>query len=196
MTRTAILDNALMLFAERGFDGASMRDIAARVGVDHSLLRYHFGDKSALWREAVQQMIDRLDHQMAIAWRATNDFSAVDRFKHFLRAYVHYCAAYPEHARIMVQESLKASDRVDWIVEHGVKHQHAVLIPVLRKLIADGHLPDVPITSIIYILSASAQTIFMLASEVKAAHGVDIATPAEIERHADALIALLVKESR
>ena len=40
-TRGAILDAALKLFSERGFEGAAMRDIAALAGVEHSLLRYH-----------------------------------------------------------------------------------------------------------------------------------------------------------
>ncbi len=43
-TRAAILGAALTLFSERGFEGAAMRDIAAKAGVEHSLLRYHFTD--------------------------------------------------------------------------------------------------------------------------------------------------------
>ncbi len=192
-TREAILDASLTLFAERGFEGASMRDIAARVGVDHSLLRYHFGDKSALWRQAVMRMITRLDEEMAVVWRRSEGQTLVERFKIYLRAYVHYCAAHPEHARIIVQESLKPSDRVEWIVEHGVRRQHAALTPVLDKLIADRTLPDVSIPSIIYAISASAQTIFMLANEVKSAHGVDFTQAMNVERHADALAALFIR---
>jgi AcrR family transcriptional regulator len=193
-TRGAIMDAALTLFAERGFEGASMRDIAAAVGVEHSLLRYHFGDKGALWREAVSSMIERLDAEMATAWAGTDQEPLVDRFKAYLRAYVRYCAAHPEHARIIVQESMKPSDRVGWIVEKGVVRQHRDLFPVLRALMRQGHLPDVPIPSLIYMISASAQTIFMLANEVQAAHGVDVSQSAEVERHADALISLFVKE--
>lgn len=170
-----------------------MRDIAAAVGVEHSLLRYHFGDKGALWRGAVAQMIERLDGEMSQAWAASEGEPLVDRFKTYLRAYVHYCARHPEHARIVVQESLKPSDRVAWIVETGVRRQHGALIPVLRTLIRQGHLPDVPVASLIYMISASAQTIFMLAREVEAAHGVDLADPDAVNRHAEALIALFLK---
>lgn len=194
LTREAITDAALTLFAERGFEGASMRDIAAAVGVEHSLLRYHFGDKGQLWRDAVSRMIERLDAQMAAVWDRTTGQPLVERFKLYLRAYVHYCAAHPEHARIIVQESLKPSDRVAWIVEKGVIRQHANLVPVLNALMARGHLPRVPIPSLIYMVSAAAQTIFMLANEVKAAHGIDYTRLEEIERHADALVALFVKE--
>jgi AcrR family transcriptional regulator len=47
-TRQAILDAALALFAERGYDGASIRAIAARAEVDPALVRHFFTDKETL----------------------------------------------------------------------------------------------------------------------------------------------------
>lgn len=52
-TRDAILDAALVLFAERGYDGASIRSIAAAAGVDPALIRHFFGDKDTLFATAV-----------------------------------------------------------------------------------------------------------------------------------------------
>lgn len=48
-TRDAILDAATKLFAERGYQGASMRTIAAAAGVDPALIRHFFGDKETLF---------------------------------------------------------------------------------------------------------------------------------------------------
>jgi AcrR family transcriptional regulator len=49
--RARIRDAAIRLFAERGIDGATVRDIAREAGVSPGLLRHHFGSKEAL-REA------------------------------------------------------------------------------------------------------------------------------------------------
>lgn len=51
--RAAILDAALALFSEHGYDGASLRAIAERAGVDPSLIRHYFGDKASLFAGAV-----------------------------------------------------------------------------------------------------------------------------------------------
>ncbi|MCR1785778.1 TetR family transcriptional regulator [Nocardioides carbamazepini] len=52
-TRAAIEDAARTLFAERGFDGASVRGIAAEAGVDPALVIRHFGSKEALFLRTV-----------------------------------------------------------------------------------------------------------------------------------------------
>jgi AcrR family transcriptional regulator len=49
--RARIRDAAIELFAERGMDGTTVRDIAQAAGVSPGLLRHHFGSKEAL-REA------------------------------------------------------------------------------------------------------------------------------------------------
>jgi hypothetical protein len=118
----------------------------------------------------------------------------VERFKTFLRAYVRYCARHPEHARIMVQEASGDNDRVAWIAAEIVGPQHRGLAASLQTLMDEGHLPRLPIRSLIYIVSAAAQAPFTLAYEVRHAYGVDTAAEAEVEAHADTLIRLLIRD--
>ncbi|MFI1919110.1 TetR family transcriptional regulator [Nocardia sp. NPDC020380] len=52
-TRAALLTAAQELFAERGFDRATVRDIAARAGANQALLFRYFGSKEELFRAAI-----------------------------------------------------------------------------------------------------------------------------------------------
>lgn len=52
-TREAIVDAARDLFAQLGYEGASLRAIAARAGVDAALIRHFFGDKETLFTTTV-----------------------------------------------------------------------------------------------------------------------------------------------
>lgn len=52
-TRVALLDAARELFVERGFDATTVRDIAARAGVNQALLFRYFGSKDALFLAAL-----------------------------------------------------------------------------------------------------------------------------------------------
>jgi len=52
-TREEILELSVPLFAQRGYDGVSMRDIAAAVGLTQAALYYHFTDKDQLYLDTV-----------------------------------------------------------------------------------------------------------------------------------------------
>lgn len=51
--RERILSAAIEEFGEQGYDGATMRAIAARAGVDSALVHHHFGSKADLFAAAV-----------------------------------------------------------------------------------------------------------------------------------------------
>ncbi|MGP9539376.1 TetR/AcrR family transcriptional regulator [Brachybacterium sp. AOP43-C2-M15] len=55
--REEILDAASALFAERGYHGASLRDISRRVGISHPGMLHHFSSKDAL----LSAVVDRLE---------------------------------------------------------------------------------------------------------------------------------------
>nr|WP_308288203.1 TetR family transcriptional regulator [Streptomyces corallincola] len=55
LTRTRILAAAGALFAERGYDAATVRDIAARAEVNQALIFRYFGSKKALLAEVMAE---------------------------------------------------------------------------------------------------------------------------------------------
>jgi AcrR family transcriptional regulator len=57
-SREQILEAAGRLFAERGYEGATMRAIAAEAGVDAALVVHFFGNKASLLAEAVKWPFD------------------------------------------------------------------------------------------------------------------------------------------
>jgi AcrR family transcriptional regulator len=57
-TRDSILGAARATFAERGFEGATMREIAAAAGVDQALIHHYFGSKQQLFVAAMELPFD------------------------------------------------------------------------------------------------------------------------------------------
>ena len=59
-TEVRIMDAAAQLFAERGANGVSVRDVAERAGVSHALVHRYFGSKDDLVRAAILQARTKL----------------------------------------------------------------------------------------------------------------------------------------
>src|SRR3981189_1563841 len=57
-TRTRILDVAEELFMQHGFEGASMRMLTAKAGVNLAAVNYHFGSKHALIEAVFRRRLD------------------------------------------------------------------------------------------------------------------------------------------
>ncbi|MBX3560342.1 MAG: TetR family transcriptional regulator [Sphingomonas sp.] len=69
-SRQRLLDAAEKLFAQKGFDGTSIRDIAARSGDTIGTLSYHFGSKDALLGEVVRRRFHALGEMRRDKYRA------------------------------------------------------------------------------------------------------------------------------
>lgn len=60
-TKDRILRAAEQLFAQRGFDGASLRRVTATAGVNLAAVNYHFGSKEKLVEQVLRRRLDVLN---------------------------------------------------------------------------------------------------------------------------------------
>ncbi len=58
-----IIEVAERLFAQRGFDGVSLREITNEAGVDVALVKYHFGSKQGLFDELLRRRAEALNQE-------------------------------------------------------------------------------------------------------------------------------------
>ncbi|MFW3895208.1 CerR family C-terminal domain-containing protein [Pseudomonas bharatica] len=81
-TRARLINSAMKLFADKGYSGASTRDIALEAGANAPALQYYFGNKEGVYRACVEHIVDRvreqLDDQLLIAERVLADSHSSD----------------------------------------------------------------------------------------------------------------------
>ncbi|HEV7976333.1 TetR/AcrR family transcriptional regulator [Amycolatopsis sp.] len=82
----SLLEVAVKLFNERGYDGTSMEDLSRKLGISKSAIYHHVPSKEELLRLAVAQALDGL---FAVAHDADLiEGRAIDRLEHLVRGSV------------------------------------------------------------------------------------------------------------
>jgi TetR/AcrR family transcriptional regulator len=193
-TAERILEAALVCFSRDGYEGATMRDIAAQAKVPLGLLRYHFGGKLKLWQASVDRAVrdirGGLDEPIETASSEGGDLSAL---RSAIRSHVTYVGQHPEFVRLMLDEGKRRGPRMRWIVDRHVKPIFALLTPAIAHLQGLGRLPsDIEPAHFVYCLIGAIDLIFHQAEECRRVTGIDPTDSAAIESHARAVEYLLL----
>jgi len=189
-TRERIVEAASVAFAERGFRGASTRDIASRAGANQGLITYHFRTKDELWRAAADRIFGMLRTSLGARLAALETEDPRERAREQIREYVRFAAANPELFRIMIEEGKDGGERMQWLVE---THVRPIYDEFVRSAdVAGAGLEASLVPHFHYVLAGAASLIFAVAPECRQLTGLDPETETAIETHAEVVARLLV----
>lgn len=103
--RVRILDAARELFAKRGYEAVTMREIAARIEYSATALYSHFADKESLVRELCRQDFTAFAGHM-LKEVAGSGGDPLERFARAGLVYLRFAEHYPQHYRLMFMTDL------------------------------------------------------------------------------------------
>jgi len=195
-TPERILQAALEVFSERGFEGAHTREIAARARVTLGLLQYHYGSKDRLWKASVERAFGALRSGLDSILESPTPRDERERLRELLRGHVAFVARHPEFIRIMHDEGKRRGPRMRWLVDRYVKPLFERARPIFERAQAQGILPGgIDPAHYLYTMVGAAGMIFHQAEECRRTTGIDPFDPAAVAAHASAVEALFLGHS-
>ncbi len=109
-TARHILSEARQLFAERGFDGVSINDVATAAGVSKANIFHHFGSKQALYMEVLKLSLNEFGE---LTEHLQPERAPLEqRLQHFLQAKASHLHQHPDSVRVVLRELLENRDDV------------------------------------------------------------------------------------
>ncbi|HTL10104.1 MAG TPA: TetR family transcriptional regulator [Chitinophagaceae bacterium] len=100
-----IINHALELFAEKGFEGSSIRDLAARAGVNVAMVNYYFGSKEKLFESLVEERAS-YSREVLDEIAKNTSYSDIEKIDHIIDNYIKKLFTNRKFHRVLHQEMM------------------------------------------------------------------------------------------
>ena len=185
--RARLIDAAIKLFAEKGYEGTSVRDLATAAGVNVAAVSYHFGSKDALYTEALRsclapcgEMRERMQKHLDAALKNRSRKSAEEALRgciqNFLEVLVSPAA---KHSHLVMREQSEGKQRFEPVIREFFQPVGSILREVILML-APG-LPEMRVFMVISGIIGQCLHIYKARVSYRVLAGVDSHSPEYIE---------------
>ncbi|WP_228472611.1 TetR/AcrR family transcriptional regulator [Streptomyces cyaneochromogenes] len=144
-----ILRRGVEAFAELGYDHASARELARRLGVSHNFINDRYGSKAAFWRAVVDHS---LGAQLAAMPEVDPSLDDAERLRRIIVGFYRTAADAPLVGRLLVNEFTQDSERLDYLYEKYMAPTVQTLGAIVDRLVADGRMEPVPMDVLFFAI--------------------------------------------
>jgi AcrR family transcriptional regulator len=138
-TRERLREAARDLFADRGFNRVSVREICHAARANVAAINYHFGDKFGLYMDIIRESIAIMRESNELAQDAGRGMPADDRLRAFLRVFLERISGSGDKtswmSRIMSREMEDPTPALDEVVKQAIEPRLKYLGEAIAELL-------------------------------------------------------------
>jgi AcrR family transcriptional regulator len=143
-TKLRLLETAGMVFAEKGFRAATVREICQRAGANLAAVNYHFGDKERLYIESVKRAhFCRGQNVPPPSW--PDDTAPEDKLRDVIRAILQRMLTAPDtpwHGQLMMRELQQPTAACAELVRDYMRPHFELIRSILKQLLPESTSDD------------------------------------------------------
>ncbi len=131
--RNKLLSIATRLFAERGLNGVSIRELSRVAGVSISMISYHFGGKEGLYSSVLQDQFSGFEHIVEIDMF---EMEALEKIEAYIRWIIVRHRENPYLLRFYTSELTNPTQFFPLIVQPAIGRVIQILVNIIEEGIA------------------------------------------------------------
>jgi TetR/AcrR family transcriptional regulator len=184
-----ILQRGLDAFAELGYQGASVRELAKRLKVSHNFFNDRFGSKENFWRAVVDFAMTEPQRYIDAGFEDGDD---ADKFANVVKRFYSVAARSPQVNRIISAESVLDSGRLDYLYANYTGLFLNRLQPIAQRLMDAGRMPRMPLNVLFTAIHGPALALTHSQIAQRLGHPAN-PSAGEVERFAEMLACVVLR---
>lgn len=149
-----ILSAAEAVFADRGFDGATTAEIAARSGLPKSNIHYYFATKAELYRRVLERV---LEAWLSAADTFDSEADPAEALGRYIEAKMDLARERPQGSRIFASEILRGAPVIQDYLETTLRRWVDSRSAIIEQWTAAGLLKPIEPRTLFYMIWATTQ---------------------------------------
>jgi AcrR family transcriptional regulator len=185
---------ALEVFSRKGYQGASIGDIAAAAQVARPLIHYHFASKEEVWRAGIIDAVSTLKAELDQIQQAILLDQSEHTTKLIIRRLLGFAALHYHFVRIVVDETTKGGPRSEWLITNFLLPLYEIGGGLIAGFIKGPAIKGVnnPAQHLIPIIFGAVNFAFLDAEFIQRAYGADVFSKSYLDQHAELLARLFI----
>lgn len=137
--KVSLISTATQLFAERGLNGVSIREISTAAGVSISMISYYFEGKEGLYSSVLQEQFACFEYMQTIKEK---NAQPLEKIEEYIRWSIQRNRDYPFLLRYYTSELTNPTRYFGTIVQPALEKALHVLIGIIRDGISSGQFRE------------------------------------------------------
>lgn len=193
-TKRKIIAAAEAEFAQKGFNGVSVRTIAKRANQQHTLITYHFKNKEGLWQATVSNILSEYTKQQENRLHGLRGVDAAITLRLIDEDFIRFSAQKLNFHKIMSHVASSSSPQLDWLVEKYLRQTFSDRAALVRIAQRQKEYVQGDPYHLQYIFIGAVTRFFMLESEVERILGKSPRDPELLNEHIRLCLSLFFRE--
>lgn len=128
-TKAKIIENAMMLFSQNGYDATTADDIAAECGVNKAMIFYYYKNKAGLYEAVMSEALSAIHAGVITSEKCC--VSPLADLEAFIRTYASYCEQNPYLPALLLRELSSSGTHLPEMMFSSMRQLFTLLSEIL-----------------------------------------------------------------
>ncbi|ANG61639.1 TetR family transcriptional regulator [Marinobacterium aestuarii] len=188
---TRILAAAEDVFAQFGYNGASVEAIAEQAGLSKQNMLYYFTSKEILYRQVLKTILDLWLEKMTLLEQAGEDPAAM--LENYIRGKFEISRTHPNGSKVFANEIINGAPHLKEYLRERLLPQLEADLALVRGWIADGIVDPIEPEHLFFTIWASTQTYADFSAQIELSLGKESLEADDFTRAGDFLTHVILK---